>query len=192
MALYGIQCVAGLALTGLLGALQAADGTQSAPLPFHGVRAAVPAVAALVAEGRERSSTFRALLQELDASEWIVFVQTGSCQVPGVSNCLLHRIGTFHGMRYLRVVLSERSQSDDEAIATIGHELQHAVEVANTPGVSAAGDIRELYRRIGYLAKRTPIGDLYETSGARSTGAAVLRELKSDRRVAGHSRRAAR
>ena len=194
MAVYGTPFVAGLTLMSVLARLQHEDETHSPPKPTYGVRAAMPAVAALVEDGRRRSSTFRALLRDLDGSDWIVFVQPGSCQLPGVSACMLHSVGTFHGVRYLRVVLSEtpKTRFNDDAIATIGHELRHAVEVVKTPGISAGRDILELYRRIGYIAKRTPIGNLYETSSAQETGAAVLRDLEADGRVARNSRRAAR
>lgn len=72
------------------------------------------------------------------------------------------------GRRYLRIVLSEASNADDEAIAIIGHELQHAVEVATDPGIEEAADIKELYRRIGYVPMKTAAVQLYETQRAVS------------------------
>lgn len=191
MALLPIQYIAGVTLNALLAVLPATD--RSAVLvPIHGVHAPGPAVAELVTAGRQRSPTFRALVRELDRSDWIVFVQTGSCLIPAVSSCLLHRIGTFHGVRYLRIVLSDLPPSSDEAIATIGHELRHALEVVNAPDVSAAPDTRGLYRRIGYVARRTPFGDSYETPEAQTAGAMILRELQAPGHVAEDARRTVR
>lgn len=38
-------------------------------------------IAELVAEGRDRSATFRSLPEGLGVSGWIVFVQEGACRV---------------------------------------------------------------------------------------------------------------
>ena len=94
MAVDGIHCVISLALSGLLVASQPADGPQSGPPSLHGVQTGGRALADLVLEARERSSTFRNLWREVDGSDWIVFLQTGTCQASGVVGCLLHRIGT--------------------------------------------------------------------------------------------------
>lgn len=118
----------------------------SAQVPELGgatIRSVGPIAAVFVNEGRERSATFRKLVEELESSDWIVFVQKGSCRLAGVTGCLLHQVGRYNSLRYLRVVVSEPFGSDDETIATIGHELQHVVEVVRAPGISDAGDIRQ-------------------------------------------------
>lgn len=181
MSLYVIESLAGLALTGVFIALQPPDLSRSASSSIRGVQTAGLAVAGLVIDGRERSPTFRKLLGEVDESDWIVFVQTGSCRVPGVVGCLLHQIGTFQGRQYLRIVISGGTRSDDEVIATIGHELQHAVEVVSEPGIAKSADIRELYRRIGYVSMRMSGGQLFETRRAVTAGSDILRELRAAR-----------
>lgn len=153
-----------------------------------GVRATSVSVAELVAEGRDRSPTFRSLLEDVNGSGWIVFVQEGSCRLPGVRACLLHRVGTFLGRRYLRIVLSGPPSAREEMIATIGHELQHAAEVVTDRRIEKAADISELYRRVGYVSMRTAHGQLYETTAAVSTGGKILQELRRDRRSAGGAR----
>jgi hypothetical protein len=151
-----------------------------------GVRPMSVSIAELVAEGRDRSATFRSLLEGLNVSGWIVFVQEGACRLPRVRGCLLHSVGMFDGRRYLRIVLSGPPASRDETIATIGHELQHAVEVVDDPSITKASDISDLYRRIGYVSMKTASGQLYETRSAVRTGVAIREELRRESRRAGH------
>lgn len=161
-----------------------------APEPSTGVRPIGGPIATLVTSGAERSPTFRSLLRELDGTGWIVFVQTGSCRLPRVKGCLLHHVGVFEGRPSLRIVLSDTGWADDEVIATIGHELQHAAEVVGDPRIKEGPDIRELYRRIGYVSMRMHGGQLYETRRAMRAGSKVLAELRSTRRVAERMRAA--
>ena len=64
-----------------------------------------------------------------------------------------------------------------EGAALLGHELQHAVEVAEAPGIHSAGDLRALYREIGV---RTG-ADSYDSIAARQAGFTVRDELTSAR-----------
>lgn len=189
MAIRRIRCGVVLACAGSLVMMPLRVRAQLPELAGARIRCVGPVAAGFVNEGRERSPTFRKLVEELDASDWIVFVQRGSCRLTGVRGCLLHQVGSYDASPYLRVVVSEPFGSDDETIATIGHELQHAVEVVRAPGISDAGHIRQLYRRIGYVSVRRKvageIGEVYETGNAISAGAAVLRELRANRRAEG-------
>ena len=157
-----------------------------------GVRPTSKSVAELVAEGCDRSATFRKLVEDLDVSGWIVFVQEGACRLPGVHGCLLHRVGIFEGRRYLRIVLSNPPAAREQMIATIGHELQHAAEVVTVARVKNAADITQLYRRIGYVSIRTAGGQLYETRAAVRTRMAILEELRRGRLTVERARTASR
>jgi hypothetical protein len=173
--------------------LDAAVAAHSGQSSSAGVRPLDSSIAALLTEGRIRSATFRSLLEQLESSGWIVFVQAGSCQISGVAGCMLHRVGAFdNSPRYLRIVVSETSRTPDEVIATIGHELQHAAEVTGDPRITDAVAIREMYRRIGYVSMRPAGRQLYETEAAIRTGAHILGELKSERRVTQRQRTASR
>lgn len=54
------------------------------------VRATDVRAEGLIVEGCRRSAAFATLVQELQESDWIVFVQSGSCEVDGIAGCLLH------------------------------------------------------------------------------------------------------
>lgn len=179
MATQILQYLASLALAGVIGELQPAD--LNVIRTSAGVRASDAKIENLIREGCSKSATFLGLFRELQSSDWVVFVQSGSCPIPGIRGCLLHRVGTFQHQRYLRIIITRTAPSDAEAIGTIGHELQHAVEVVRHRQVTDASSIRDLYRRIGYVTKRTQMGEIYETAAALRAGAAVLEQLRARR-----------
>ena len=58
--------------------------------------------------------------------------------------------------------------------AILGHELMHAVEVANDDGVRDQCSFRRLYVRIGHSRD----GQTFDTRAAQDAGARVLDELR--------------
>ena len=138
----------------------------------------------LVGCGYDGSPTFRRLIDRLESSLWFVFVQQGLCPDKAAVGCLLQRVGTFEGDRYVRVLVDPRGLHPHNAIATLGHELQHAVEVATAsdPEVVETSDMLALFRRIGYVTVRTAKATIYETDAARQRGQDVLRELRGQNR----------
>ena len=62
-------------------------------------------------------------------------------------------------------------------VALLGHELQHAVEVADAGGIASAEDLRALYQRLG---QRTGL-DQFDTFAARKVGYIVRQELSHKR-----------
>jgi hypothetical protein len=81
---------------------------------------------------------------------------------------------TGSSVRYVRIQVSERLVLED-LISTIGHELQHAVEVAEHADVRTGGALIELYRRLG--AGRSTLYR-YDTDAAVRIGAEVRKELR--------------
>jgi hypothetical protein len=83
--------------------------------------------------------------------------------VPGAQN-----------QRYVRVQIGARGAAED-LIALLGHELQHAVEVADALQVRNENDLATLYQHIGIR------GGLhtYDTAAAQDMGRMVRRELRS-------------
>jgi hypothetical protein len=130
----------------------------------------------LIADGYHRSQSFRRLVDGLAETNTLVYVEAGVCTFGHLKACLLPFIATAGQVRYLRIGLTRPLNlgNRNRLIALIGHELQHALEVAAQPDVIDLASMIELYRRIGVPLKGRPG---YETSAARAAGDAVLDEL---------------
>jgi hypothetical protein len=146
--------------------------------PLQRVRAVDQALAELIQDGAARSATFRTLIDRMEQSEWVVFVQPGSCPERAAVGCLLHVVGQFEGRPYVRVLVNPRSRHPDQVIVTLAHELQHAVEVATSGSVTDGPSMIHLLRATSTSRVRTSKAVLYETAAARSAEEAVFRELR--------------
>jgi hypothetical protein len=132
----------------------------------------------VMAKGYARSETFRDLVQQVDASGWVVFVQNGSCPMKQAVGCLLHTVGTYEGRPYLRVRVVVTSRHPDSVLATVAHELQHALEAINSGEVHDSTTLTALFVKIGNSATKVSGGVMYETKAARSAEERVGREIK--------------
>ena len=63
-------------------------------------------------------------------------------------------------------------------MALLGHELRHAVELAEAPTVEDSDDYERLYDRIGYESCSRAAPRCYETEAAVRAGRDVLSELR--------------
>ena len=95
------------------------------------VRTGEPAVQALLDWGMTHSPTLTSLVETLNRSDLIVYVQQGTLPA-GVGGVLLHRIVSRGGRRYVRILVSLRG-ARERLTGVIAHELQHAVELAQPP-----------------------------------------------------------
>jgi len=123
--------------------------------------------------GVEESPRFRALLDELDASNVIVHVVAAPSLPLGVVGTMRF-VGFLGDTRYIRVTIAA-ALPPALRVATLGHELEHACEVARSPA-STHDAVRDLYRRIG--SEVPGARDAYETAAAQLIGAEVLAELR--------------
>ena len=111
------------------------------------VRSSVPRLAALLTRGVECSSTLRHLVATLDASDIIVHIEAKQRR-PSLSGYLAHHIVAVAGIRYLRIYV-EMHGAERQLIALIGHELQHAVEVAQAADARTSADLKRVFDRLG-------------------------------------------
>ena len=139
------------------------------------VRTDNPMLASLIRRANEESATFRTLMSQIGASDGIVWIEQGDCG-HHVRACLRHTLTASGPNRLLRVVVGGRG-SDDETMATLGHELRHAVEVLGEPGVKSSAAMFFLYSRIGSRGSEG-----FETETAVAAGEAIWRELRQLRR----------
>jgi hypothetical protein len=148
--------------------------TASVPVldsPTRHVRAADRAARKLLRAGFHHSPTFASLLQRLERADLLVYVETVS-RLPGALEGRLVIQPPSHGFRYVRIQIAERGTPND-TIAVLGHELRHAVEVAEAREVVDADGLAALYRRIGIAHGN----NLFDTIEAQETGRQVMKEL---------------
>jgi hypothetical protein len=141
----------------------------------------------LLSSGIQRSPTFRAIVDRLEASDLIVEVQCGSFK----SSMLAGRTMLLSARASVRYVLVEIAcpAPEPSALAILGHELRHALEIASEPWVVDEASLEKLYTKIGF-STCLPAGVFseFETADAREAGERVHHELfhpaASTRRIA--------
>jgi len=138
--------------------------------PTH-VRSTERHVVDALRQGYDRSPTFRRLVDELEASDVIVYVQPAT-QLPGSLRGHIRFAVATAANRYLRIFVSAKVRGD-AFIALVGHELQHAGEVARSPFVRDDRSLAVLYRVIGDANSAG-----WDTDAACGIGAIVQDELR--------------
>lgn len=131
-------------------------------------------LAQAIRDGSARSSTFKALVDRIQGSQVIVYVALSPVMKSSLSGMLtwMTRAGDF---RYVRATIST-DLNQDQMIAIVAHELQHAVEVIEDESVNDEKSLVALYRRIGQQ-NTSPSQTRWETSAAQEAGFQVRREL---------------
>lgn len=140
--------------------------------PERRVRATDARLHTLLAEGLNRSRTFASLVTALNRTDVIVYIEQVMVLPIGTMGRLsmMPLAGDF---RYLRVQI-RADLTRREAIALIGHELQHALEIADAAEVRDSLSLIRLYERIGHASSGE---HAYDTEAAQDTGRVVRREL---------------
>ena len=139
------------------------------------VRSESARIAETIARGREGSATFRRLVENIEATDGLVFVDEGVC-AGGVRACLRLSVTVAGPSRLLRIVVNLRKAPGCEAIEMIGHELQHAIELLRNPGIRS--DIQAY--NFFYGVARTS-SSRFETEAAMQAGIAIGREACGER-----------
>jgi hypothetical protein len=129
--------------TGRLAA--AADGHDRIP---GRVLSENPAIAALIRGATERSTTFRRLMETIAATDGLVYVEEGKCG-NSVRACLLLSVQPSGPFRLLRVFVNSRGAADCDLMGSIGHELQHAIEVLHDPHITDLASAYSFFDREG-------------------------------------------
>jgi hypothetical protein len=167
------------ALIGILLTLCAGGTASSDPDPSRSSTHVLPLsvrALALLADAASRSSIVAALMDELERTDVVVYVTdmlpaaSGLASVPASYLSFLSHDAT---LRYVLVRIDHWRVTPSDEIALLGHELQHALEVAAAPEVLDAGGLAKLYRRIGWEGQ----ADRFETAAAKETGERVRSEV---------------
>lgn len=164
-----IATMAGAVLVGATGEAAGAAGRRWT------VRAVDGASATVLGEAIGLSPTVRRQVAELDRLSVIVYLRVR--RLPRCRTGQLRLIGTGDAIRYLLIEVSPSAARDDE-IAWLGHELQHALEIARSH-VSDEASLDAFYRRIGHLSSSRAFA--FETDAAIDAGRAVHGEVRGAR-----------
>ena len=135
------------------------------------VRSSNPAVAALIKSATEQSATFKGLVDTINSSDGIVIVEAGKCG-HSVRACLLLSVTMAGPNRLLRVVVDTK-KADWDLMGSIGHELQHAIEVLSNPAVTNNAAIYFFYEQA--VPKSS---GRFETAAAIQVGERVRAEVR--------------
>ena len=134
-----------------------------------------PSIARLIHEAMESSATFRRLVDSIDATDGIVYVEQGTCG-HHVRACLALTTWVAGPSRILRIVVNTH-RDHGELLASIGHELQHAVEALGERHVTNAHTMYSFFDRIGPTSEGR-----FETEAAIQAGMHVLAEWEASTR----------
>jgi hypothetical protein len=133
-------------------------------------------LAGLIRDGVRFSPTFQTLAERLSNSDLIVFVDVDSFGPEGLDGRLTF-VASAPGARYVRIRVTFYPDAARQ-IAIIGHELQHAVEIADDPAIVDEESLGREYARIGYpQGAFLPRRQTFDTEAAIKTGQRVYREL---------------
>ena len=129
------------------------------------------AAAATLARALECSTLVRTLVSELDTTTAIVHVEVSRTLPSGIAGATRFVVSR-GGHTYLRVSVSATLRLDLRAIM-LGHELQHALEIARS-GATSPADVKRIVEATGY---RTGT-NVYETEAALRSERRIRTELR--------------
>jgi hypothetical protein len=170
--------VMGLSLAAFRVAQPAAQ-TPAAELPvsppdtsaISRVRSTDARITTLIARAAAQSATFRSLLETIDKTDGIVYVETGRCGA--VRACLTLKVTIAEPHRILWISVDPQRAACD-VMASIGHELWHALEVLRESSIRSDG---ELYFFLTKGREQNPPAWM-ETEAAIRAGQDVRSELR--------------
>jgi hypothetical protein len=130
-----------------------------------------PIAADTFAEALAGSEIVRSLVATLEASNVLVHIVSSRVMPSGIGG-MTRFVTSRGGYRYVRITIASELPPRTRSII-LGHELQHACEVANSAATDTES-IRELFKQDG-----EQYGDFYETRAAVSIERSVRLELSS-------------
>ena len=138
-------------------------------------------IARLLDDARNNSATFRRLLETINDTDGLVYVEQGRCGA-GPRACLLMTMMVAGPHRVLKIHIDVK-RDDAAVIGSLGHELQHAIEVLRESGIRSAGQMFGFYARIAGDPTGRTDRLTFETEAAIRAGDAVRTEFKASWRA---------
>ena len=140
--------------------------------------------AGMLEEGLCRSATLRSLVAAVETSDLIVYVNVRHFSSRRLAGGLQF-VGGTASSRFLRMVIGV-TVDRPARLALLGHELQHAVEVADAPDIRSEMAFDDYYRSHGVPGATL---HAYDTEAARLAEARIRAEVAESLRAAGISDR---
>jgi hypothetical protein len=130
----------------------------------------------LIDAGARESASLQALIRRLERSDVVVYVECDADLQSRVAGRLLF-VSSAGGLRYVVVRLA-RLRSRAQQIGILAHELQHAVEIADTPAIVDGPSLAREYRRFGHVNHWSGgEGIAFDTDAAVAMGRTVMEEI---------------
>jgi hypothetical protein len=149
------------------------DGTLTSSRPNPRLRPYDARAAALLLAGIERSQTIRLLAERLEQHNVVVYIDVQ----PGMKRHLAGRmvfLASTKSYRYVRISLNPELPNET-LVSVLGHELRHALEVAEEPAIVDDASL-EAYYKVHGINMRSHVSG-WDTQAARDTGDMVRREI---------------
>jgi hypothetical protein len=135
-------------------------------------------VAAVMVDGLRRSPTLRAMVEQIEQGDVIVYLETRPSLRKDQLSGMLTWLTATPAFRYVRVSLNPEL-ARNSAIAALGHELQHVLEVVSDPSIVSNASMESFYQRHGVSMRRQNNG--WDSLRARDVGDEVRRDLNGGR-----------
>ena len=171
------------ALVSLVAGLAVGHSAIAQDLRMARVRSDSPAITALIREASRLSTTFAGLIDTIDDSDGLVYVDEGRCP-QHFPACLIHAVQIAGPHRVLHIKIDPRlswangSSGDAASMGLLGHELQHAVEVLANPRLRTSAAIVSFFMREGTFTS----GRTIETVAAERAGIKIENEVRQARK----------
>src|SRR5262245_54813856 len=122
------------------------------PTTFRHVRSAESGVRELIADGYARSATMKAIVDRVEALPCVVYIASAVKLSGEMRGALLHLPTSNQQIPVLRVLL-KTNLAHDEAIAVLGHELQHVAEAVDAASFPGKLDLTETFEELDPAAR---------------------------------------
>jgi hypothetical protein len=132
-----------------------------------------PFAADAFARAQAESAVVRSLVATLESSNVIVHIVSSRSLPMGIGGTTSF-VTSRGGYRYVRITIAAALTKSDRT-TILGHELQHACEVA-TSEADDAESVKQLFEKEGHRA-----GDYFETMAAINTERQIRNELSASR-----------
>jgi hypothetical protein len=140
------------------------------------IRASDEELVALLEDGLRRSPTFKGLVDRLSKSDVILYVRPDVTAKNNAATRLTF-LAAKGGFRYL-VIRVASGRSKEQQLGMLGHEMQHAVIIADASSVVDSQSLKKEFERVGKLTQPA-VGDdfFFESPVAEDIKRRILAEV---------------